>query len=338
MEFTYQVDPNMNAEEYRNLSVTDRPPVPDKQLQVIKVFKNESIIVGASNMIDRQWNGTLSYYNELEHFDRDNAFAAYRTESGISDAAFLEKHDKCLIGEDSGTVQIVQLHDVENNAYKQKFFKPLHYACQHDDSLISLSVFENNTQFVSGGIDCCIIVWDMAEGLGSTCSYNSAHKDTVTCVDAQPRSNSIFTSTSIDGDALTWDIRKPKPAHGIFRRNNCGLTAIAWKPNDENILAIGAEDGSVSVIDIRNPNAEPICGVSFDRPVYKLEFNPQIPNQLAGCCDGNIVKIFDTDKYLTELYEDYRHKDFVRGLAWSADKLLTCSWDNTVIEHSLVDL
>ena len=42
MELTYgQVDPNMNAEEYRNLSAADRPPVPDKQLQVIKVFKGE---------------------------------------------------------------------------------------------------------------------------------------------------------------------------------------------------------------------------------------------------------------------------------------------------------
>lgn len=62
------------------------------------------------------------------------------------------------------------------------------------------------------------------------------------------------------------------------------------------------------------------------------------PNQLAGCCDGNVVKIFDTDKSLATIYEDDRHRDFVRGLAWQQNKLLTCSWDNTVLHHSLVEL
>lgn len=42
MDDTYNhVIPNMNAEEYRNLSDADRPPVHDKQLQVIKVFQGE---------------------------------------------------------------------------------------------------------------------------------------------------------------------------------------------------------------------------------------------------------------------------------------------------------
>lgn len=38
------VIPNMNAEEYRNLSDADRPPVYDKQLQVIKVFQGTHYI------------------------------------------------------------------------------------------------------------------------------------------------------------------------------------------------------------------------------------------------------------------------------------------------------
>ncbi|XP_043463499.1 methylosome protein 50-like [Leptopilina heterotoma] len=341
MDDTYNhVIPNMNAEEYRNLSDADRPPVHDKQLQVIKVFQDKSVIIGASNMTDRTWSGTFLYFNQLENFDKNNAYGAIRADSGIADAAFLGQHDKCIIGEDSGMIQIVKLIDEKNveGGSMLKSFSPLSYSCEHDDCLITLSVFDNNVTVVSAGMDCCIKVWNVTEDLKSMYSYNSAHCDTITCVSAQAKSDSIFASTSMDSDALIWDIRKEKPAHGIFKKKNCGLTAIAWKPNDENIAAIGAEDGSITIVDIRNPNSEVSSNVLFDRAVYKLEFNPQIPNQLAGCCDGNMVKMFDIDRSLATIYEDDRHQDFVRGLAWYQNKLLTCSWDNNILNHSLVEL
>ena len=48
MEYTYgQMDPNMNAEEYRNMKMADRPLMPDKQLQVIKVFKSKILRLNA---------------------------------------------------------------------------------------------------------------------------------------------------------------------------------------------------------------------------------------------------------------------------------------------------
>lgn len=107
-------------------------------------------------MIDRNWNGTFWYFKKLENFDKNNAYGALRTESGIADAAYLGQHDKCIIGEDSGTIQIIQLIDEEreDSASSLKTFKSLSYSCQHDDCLISLSVFENNVRFVSGGMDC----------------------------------------------------------------------------------------------------------------------------------------------------------------------------------------
>ena len=105
-------------------------------------------------MVDRNWNGTLWYYNDVKNFNKENSIAAMRSESGISDAAYLGKHDKFIIGEDSGTIQIIELLDVKKDEYQQKTLQSLHYACQHDDSLMTLSVFENNTHLVSGGMDC----------------------------------------------------------------------------------------------------------------------------------------------------------------------------------------
>lgn len=65
-----------------------------------------------------------------------------------------------------------------------------------------------------------IKVWNVTEDLKSMYSYNSAHCDTITCVSAQPKSDSIFASTSVDSNALTWDIRKAKPAHGRKIKTN----------------------------------------------------------------------------------------------------------------------
>lgn len=36
-----QIDPNLNADAYRNLSAADQPPIHDKQLEVIVVHKGE---------------------------------------------------------------------------------------------------------------------------------------------------------------------------------------------------------------------------------------------------------------------------------------------------------
>lgn len=35
------------------------------------------------------------------------------------------------------------------------------------------------------------------------------------------------------------------------------------------------------------------------------------------------------------MYQDDHHTDFVRGLTWFNRYLYSCSWDNTVLKHTI---
>ena len=70
--------------------------------------------------------------------------------------------------------------------------------------------------------------------------------------------------------------------------------------------------------------------------MHKLLFNPNSPNQLAGCCDSTEVKVFDSFNDFLPIYENNAHTDFVRGLAWHKSELVTCSWDNRVLTHKVL--
>jgi len=328
------VDPNLNAEAYRNLAISDRPPINDKQLEVVIVYRDDSLVLGASNMVDRYWYGTLWYFSEPVSFDRNKYTAALRTESGISDAVFLGKHDKFIIGEDSGLIQIYEVTKRSDTQAKELQFTG--YSCQHDDSVTSIALFHDNTHIVSGAMDCSIKVWDTTEMI-TTASFNQAQANAITSVAVQPESDSVFVSTSLDSEALIWDIRDPKPAVGLYEKQDCGLTAAAWKSDDQNIVAVGGEDGSISILDIRNINSDPISeSVYFPRSIRRLLFNSNNPTQLAACCDSTEVKVFhvNSDK-VKIIFENNTHSDFVRGLAWHKNDLITCSWDNTVKRHSV---
>lgn len=57
--------------------------------------------------------------------------------------------------------------------------------------------------------------------------------------------------------------------------------------------------------------------------------------ELACCCDDTFVEVLDINRDFSSVYKNARHTDFVRGLAWYKDDLLSCSWDNTVLKHTI---
>ncbi|XP_026671978.1 methylosome protein 50-like [Ceratina calcarata] len=324
-----QVQPNLNAEVYRSMTPADRPPIPDKHLQFISIYNENSAILGGSNMTDRYWSGTVWYYNSIADFDRNKAYLATKTESGVCDAVFLES-DKFVIGEDSGALQVLQLTKSSDDSQE---LQCAGYTCLHDDSLLSLSAFEDKCHVVSGGMDCCIKVWDITE-LMAIQSFNSAHTDIVTCVDSRPGSLNEFASTSFDSEALLWDTRKSKPALSILKKD-VGLTAVNWNPSLSELLSIGTDDGEVIIIDIRKTSPKLLQESRvFPKPIHKLSFNPNSERweELAVCCDDVTVVVLDMNFSLS-VYKDDRHNDFTRDFAWFNNNLYSCSWDNEVLQH-----
>ncbi|XP_003396893.1 methylosome protein 50 [Bombus terrestris] len=322
--------PNLNTDVYRNMTITDRPPLSYKHLQFINIYNEKSAILGASNLTDRYWNGAVWYYNDIKDFDRDKAFRYAKTESGVCDGVFLQ-HDKFVIGQDSGTLQVF---DLSTKSDDSKELKCAGYATLHDSCLLTLSAFADKGHVVSGGMDCCIKIWDISE-LMATCSFSFAHTDLITCVDVKPGSNTEFASTSYDCEALMWDIRLARPAQSILKKN-IGLTAICWSPNKPNIVAIGTDGAEVIIVDIRKGGLKLLSkSIASSRPIHKLVFNPDSGRvkELAVCCDDVSVEMLDANNQLSLIYRDDRHTDFVRGLTWFDRHLYSCSWDDVVLKH-----
>lgn len=121
----------------------------------------------------------------------------------------------------------------------------------------------------------------------------------------------------------------------MWKKNGCELTSASWKPDDDNIVAIGGNDGGIEILDIRNTTNSVYELNQFSRGVHKIVFNPDCPSQLAGCCDSTDLKVFDLSKNCANIFENNTHTDFVRGLAWYNNDLITCSWDNTILRHSI---
>ncbi|XP_076646990.1 methylosome protein WDR77 isoform X2 [Halictus rubicundus] len=285
-------------------------------------------------MTDRYWSGTVWYYNDILDFTREKAFIATKTESGVCDGAHLGQ-DKFVISEDSGVLQILGLVETADTQLQE--LQSLGYACLHDSSLLTLSVFQDNARLVTGGMDYCIKVWDTAE-LIATHSFSFAHTDIVTSVDVQPKSTTTFVSTSLDCEALMWDIRQPNPAQSILKKQLFGLTTVNWNSVLDHIIAIGTDNGDVILVDTRKASDSALQNAKvFPRSVHKLLFNPnpERSEEIACCCDDTLVRVLDINRNFSLIYENERHTDFVRGLAWYKDELVSCSWDNSVNKHTI---
>ncbi|KAL6255216.1 hypothetical protein P5V15_013554 [Pogonomyrmex californicus] len=323
--------PNLNGDVFRNITfMKNRTPVDTRQLQVLLIYDENNAILGGTNMVDLYWNGTFWYYNDIADFSREKATLTQQMDSGICDAAYLSQN-KFAIVEDSGAVQICEIITSQTG----KEFRQLEYACQHDDSVLTVSVFSNKKNIVTGGMDCCLKIWDV-EDLITTYSYSYAHTDVITSIDVNPICDSIFTSVSLDCESLLWDIRQAKPATYIFKKNESPLSAVAWNTTLDHLIAIGTTDGSIALIDIRQTETPLYESIECDRGIHKLLFNPnpERKEQLACCFDNTLVKVLDTHRELLQIYEDNSHNDFVRGLTWCKDDLYSCSWDANVIKHS----
>lgn len=107
-------------------------------------------------MTDRYWYGTLWYFDKLDNLerelDRNTYTSAVRTASGVCDAVFLGRNNKFAVGEDSGVVLLYEINPNNDTQAQELQFSGFSY--QHDDSVTSLSAFQDGTFLVSGGMDC----------------------------------------------------------------------------------------------------------------------------------------------------------------------------------------
>nr|CAD7459294.1 unnamed protein product [Timema tahoe] len=228
------------------------------------------MLLGSSNLTGRHWCGSLWYFIDPDGApDVEKCLTGMTCENGVCDGKFLSDRQKILIGEDSGTLQVLALSESpEEHTFH---FSTVATACGHDDSVLSVDVFSGEKRAVTGSADMNIKVWN-TEALECEHTYRTAHTHHVTSVSAHPQeNNSVFASCSLDGAVYMWDTRQTKPASG-----KCSLvdgTVYMWDTRQTK----PASDSTVYMWDIRQTKLVSGKSSLVDGTVYMWDIRQTKP-------------------------------------------------------------
>ncbi|NXI53715.1 MEP50 protein, partial [Chloroceryle aenea] len=244
-----------------------------------------------------------------------------------------------------GAVELWEL-DEKETLIVNKFCK-----YEHDDIVMTVTVLAGSTQAVSGGRDFCYSLvycrafrdpWECAGKLDTIFEalypfvLLVAHSGSVSCVASCPGKDTVFLSCSEDSRTLLWDTRCPKPATRIVCSACDHLpTSVMWHPQKSDIFALGDENGTVALVDTKNPDSALSSSVHV-RSIRRFAFSAHSSPLLASISEDCSVAVLDSD--LSEVFRDRSHRDFVTGLSWSPsdDALLTTvGWDHQVLHHTV---
>ncbi|KAL0280708.1 UNVERIFIED_CONTAM: hypothetical protein PYX00_001923 [Menopon gallinae] len=325
----YQQEPNLLAQTYRN-HVVQLPRRFEKQYDFIDINKDGTFLLGTSNMTGRIWCGSVWLFNDMsDPPDVEKCIAGLEFESGVAVCKWYENGTRIAVGTDFGALNLLSLapvHDV-----KRHYLSTLAILSEHDDCITTLDPTFDGNKILTGSMDMNIKIWDTDS---ATCekTYECAHTHTVTSACFQPGKDDVFISTSTDGNSLLWDRNLEKPASLILRTES-GYSACCWV--NENCIALGANSGSVSLVDLRM-KSELDRNFCSQRPIFYLNYDKET-ELLAVSADDPIVRVFHcTNNLLNNVYECERHHDFVRGLAWKSPyHLYSCAWDSKILHHEV---
>ena len=114
--------------------------------------------------------------------------------------------------------------------------------------------------FLSGSNDSDINLWNKEQTTYVT-KY-SQHSTDVLSLDVFRMDGNVFVSGSSDFSCRVWDVRIKNAAFRLFDKNPCGISCVRFMPENVNTIAVGQEDATVSIWDLRA--LSPICKFEED--------------------------------------------------------------------------
>lgn len=233
---------------------------------------------------------------------------------------------------------LYKLNKEPENMYEKIMVKQ-----EHDSLVLCFATSFNSDIALSGSEDSKIKVWDLKNEL-SIRTYK-AHESAVCSLSLNPSCNKSFISCSEDYRALIWDTRKENPAI-LIPQNDGYPSASAWSSLDNNLIALGSENGQLTIYDIRNIKLDQKFATikASERLIRRVEFNPRHKMIATGSEDCR-TEVFQlnyssvaNESNLERIYQNSEHNDYVTDLAWNplnSNEYLTSSWDGTIKKHQV---
>ena len=195
---------------------------------------------------------------------------------------------------------------------------------------------------VSGSDDRRICLWDI-EGTVHTSSTIEPirkydyHSKVVQDVSWHKVYSHLFASVGDDQQICLWDIRSDNPTPIQIANSHSGeILCIDFCPYDENCLAIGCSDHSVSIWDIRKFSSKERTLVRHKSEVASVSWSPTRERILVSADQDRKIVLWDVGQMIGNemLFVHEGHTNRINDVGWSPieDRLIASTAEDNIIQ------
>uniref|UniRef100_A0A803NZY6 Beta'-coat protein n=2 Tax=Cannabis sativa TaxID=3483 RepID=A0A803NZY6_CANSA len=181
------------------------------------------------------YSGTVTIWNHQSQ-KLEKSFEV--TNSPVRSAKFIASKNWIVTGSDDGFIRVYNYETMEKIIEVEA----------HKDFIRCVVVHPNLPYLVSSSDDKSIKLWDWEKGWICTQIFEG-HSHYVMQVAFNPNDSNIFTSASLDGTIMTWNIGSPTPKftlNGHLKGVNC---IVYFNSGDKTYLLSGSDDFTAKIWD-----------------------------------------------------------------------------------------